>query len=151
MSTTIPFETRGSAVATGVLALSSSTSYMVQSTLYVTNVSGADVSCKVTFYDQDGNDMSSILSVYSGNNSGVGNTTISTGNAPFSLPAGNTRSISTYKTNLNKRIMGHAVIEWSSENGTIRKALIAEGRRITSSGSNSAYGSTITVNGGQPF
>jgi len=55
-----------------------------------------------------------------------------------------------YKANLNKCILGHAVIEWSSENANTRKALIAT-MKVIKYQTDQAFASMVTVNGGDPF
>ncbi len=145
------FETRGSAIATGIIAISSSTSYQIKPTMLLSNISGVDVECRVTVFDQDGNNVSSINDVYSGNSSGTNAVLVSTGAAAFTIPAGATRNINMWDSNMNKQIIGHALIEWSSADGNVRKALIGGGRVITTNGGYSSYSTTFSVNGGMPF
>ncbi len=148
---TANFEARGSAVATGFLSTSSSTTYKEMTTMMVSNISGVDVDCKVTIYDSNGNDISSIIDVYKDNTSSTSAILVSSGSVPFTIPAGATRKVNTWKPNMNKQLFGHILIEWSTEDGNVRKALIAEGRLVSTNGSGPAYSSTLNINSGQPF
>ncbi len=145
------FETRGSAVALG-LYTSSKTSdgsdYRIPIYL-VTNISGSAVTCRIKAYDHDGNDISSIIDVFTGNNTSAAAVSVSTGAASFSLPAGATRFVRVWDSGMNKITYGHAVIEWSSEDSKVKKPLMAFGHWYRE-GTGIASGS-ITVNGGQPF
>lgn len=142
------FCARGSAVVTGMhTSYSSSTVYDV-SNIWITNVAGAAVSCRVTVYDHDGQDVTSLCSIYTGGNAGSSEL-VASGTGSFELPAGSTRLFKFYGKNSSKVIHGHAVIEWASEDTTIRKALIAVvGRRLQR---NSAGWGMFQVNNGQPF
>lgn len=145
------FETRGSAVATAIQPISSSTTYAVKPSIFLTNISGADIECRVKMYDHNGNDVSSIIKILTGNDSGTGSVDVAYGSDVFSMPAGSSRLVSLWTSNMNKRIIGHAVIEWGSEDPNVRKALLAEGRRITTNGTGPAYACSVQVNGGMPF
>jgi len=144
------FETRGSAVVNSMRArYYNSISYVV-SHLWITNITGSDVTCRVSFYDHAGNDVTSYCKVLSGSESSADHVTISTGTGTFELPAGQSRFVSLGLSNTNRNIQGYAVIEWSSADSLVRKPLIAVGSCYTRSGDRAGY-MTIPINGGQPF
>ena len=144
------FEVRGSAIVPNMGAVYSTSAALVRSYIFVTNVSGGDVDCRITFYDHAGNDVTSYCSVYSGNTSGKDPVTIASGSGTFELPAGESRYARLSVSDTSKYIQGYAVVEWASSNTTIRKALIAFAK---SYGVNGDRGTElgIQVNGGQPF
>ncbi|MGL1864225.1 MAG: hypothetical protein OCC46_17045 [Pseudodesulfovibrio sp.] len=142
------FEARGSAVVTGMQARDSTWDDI--SNIYVTNITGSDVSCRITVYDHNGNDVTSLCKVYTGASAGGGMVLVSSGTGTLDLPASNSRSIQFSKSGAAGIIIGHAVIEWSSEDTKLRKALIANMWKIQASG-DKTYGSMVTINGGQSF
>ncbi|MGL1863537.1 MAG: hypothetical protein OCC46_13520 [Pseudodesulfovibrio sp.] len=144
------FEARGSAIVPGLQMHSSSSSVLSYSVIRVTNTSGSDVSCRVSVYDHNGADVSSLCSVITGNSSAASATTLSTGTGLFSLPAGHSRYIWIYKSNWNKVMYGHAVIEWDSEDTSARKALVVSGERYINYGTK-AISVMLPVIGAQPF
>jgi len=143
-------EARGSAVVTGMRAKHRSSTDFQHSIIWVTNITGSDVECRVNFFDHAGDDVTSYCTVYSGNASSNAAVTIATGTGTFDLPAGETRYVYLTMPNTSRLIQGHAVIEWASTNPHLRKALIAAGEcRVVSSALKQAAG--FTINGGQPF
>ena len=146
------FEARGSAVGMAVYTASSSTTLSCGIPSYwVTNISGSEITCRFKVYDHDGNDISSLIDVFTGNNTASSAVMLTSGAQPFTLPAGATRFVRIWDENMDKLIHGHAVIEWSSEDPNIKKALMAIGRWYHYSKSNYALAGSIPVNGGQPF
>ncbi len=145
------FETRGSAVVTGIqVASSSSSTAYTSSGIWVTNISGTDVTCKITAFNHYGDDISSYIDVLVGSATSTGSSTLGSGGGAFSLPANETRMVRIYDSGLNKSHYGYALIEWSSEDATVRKAIIAQGNRYTYM-SGALQSSTLAVNSGQPF
>lgn len=144
------FQTRGSAVVTGMDSRYIHSTAREESNFWITNIAGSTVTCRVTFYDHDGNDITSYCSIYSGNNSNGSSVLIASGTGTFTLPAAATRYVQLSVGTASKCIRGHAVIEWTSEDTSIRKALIAQGRRNRIEGDRSEAIS-ISVNNGQAF
>lgn len=144
------FEAKGSAVVPGVLTLSGNSTTRFMDFLYISNISGNDVDCRVLVYDHDGNDVSALCDIVTGNNSGISDVTLAPNTNEFTLPAGATRSIRIWDSNMNKVIYGHAVIEWDSSNTKMRTALIATGDRVMDNvGQRSS--TIMPINGGLPF
>ncbi|WP_147822615.1 hypothetical protein [Salidesulfovibrio onnuriiensis] len=141
------FVSHGSAVVTGIQCRKGTWTDVFN--LFVTNISGSEVTVKVTLFDHDGNDRSSICKVSTGSASGNGATSVSTGTGTFTLPAGATRIVAA-PSSLNGMIYGHAVIEWTSADSRLKKALMATLQKTISYGDKS-YGFMANVNGGQPF
>ena len=145
-------DTSGSAIMPGVMSTWASSSTYVFSTAYITNISGSDVTCEVTWYDHDGNDVTQYCKVYSGNSSGKSNVLIASGTGTFTLPAGATRFVHFYCQNQLLALYGHAVIKWTSTNPSLRQALIAIGRVHGNSTSHSTQNAfALPINDNKPF
>ena len=142
----------GGAIMPGITSVWGSSTTYVFSTAYITNISGSDVTCDVTWFDHDGNDATQYCKVYSGNTNGTSNVLIASGTGTFPLPAGATRFVHFYSQNQYKALYGHAVIKWSSTNPSLRQALIANGRVIGTSSSNGTQNAfTLPINDNKPF
>lgn len=146
----VGFNARGSAVVNGVKLTSSGSTTYIETRIYVTNITGSQVTGRVTIYDQDGNDVTSYCSVYTGDQSSKNIKLLESGTGTFELPAASTRVVRFCKANLNKCIVGHAVIEWSSDDTHLRKALIATSMRIKYQ-TDQAFSTMVTANGGNSF
>lgn len=137
------FNSKGSLIVPGMYATYVSSTYEAASHIFLSNVTGSSVDVKVTVYDQDGNDIT------------TGHSMIIAGAAPtlggtFTLPAYSTRLFKFYNSIANQHIYGHAVVEWTSADSRVRKALIGtmyRQQKIGSSYTNTDY----VLNGGQPF
>ncbi|WP_147820515.1 hypothetical protein [Salidesulfovibrio onnuriiensis] len=139
------FNAKGSALIPGMVARHKD-GYMDYTNLILTNITGSPVTCKVTVYDHNGNDVTADNSrVVSGNFQ-----TISTGTGTFELPANSTRVYQFWKKNSNTMIHGHAIVEWTSSDNTHRKALIGTVRHFREKG-DKAFGTSLLINNGQPF
>lgn len=146
------FNGRGSAIVNNVRAYNPNSTYNEQTEFAVTNISGSAVTCRVTVYDHDGTDVTSICNVYSGNKNSTSSALIASGTGQFELPAGNTRVVSFHAADASVGIIyGHAVIEWSSADTNLRKALIASLRVFARTGADSTGTSLTMINNGQPF
>lgn len=80
------FECRGSAVVPGIKTFSSSSSVHSVTTLFVSNITGSDVACKVTVYDHNGNDVSYLCDILTGNDASSSVVTLASGTGEFFLP-----------------------------------------------------------------
>ncbi|QJB56149.1 hypothetical protein [Pseudodesulfovibrio sp. zrk46] len=139
------FGAQGGTVVPGLLTYYSSTTANAASHLYVSNVSGSNVTCKVTVFDKDGNDVTASYSqVFSGG------TNVSTGTGTFDLPAGSTRMYRFKTSQGGGSIYAYALIEWKSDDPRLRKALVAMHYRQQAIGSSYQMSDT-SVNGGMPF
>jgi len=145
-------EQSGNAIMPGIVSVWGSSTTAVFTTAYITNISATDVTCIVTWYDHDGNDVTNYCKVYSGNNSSTSNQLIASGTGTFTLPAGSTRFVHFYSQNQLKALYGHAVIKWTSTNSKLRQALIATGRVIGTSSSNDTQNAySIPINNNKAF
>ncbi len=103
---------------------------------YFTNITGSAVQCKLTVFDHNGNDVSSLCSVYTG---GSSQTEVSRGTGSFELPAYSTRYIVFGAINNTiTSIYGYGIIKWTSNDPNLSKALIGTCGEIA-------------INNGQPF
>ena len=73
---------------------------------------------------------------------------VATGTGSFSLPASATRVVN-MPSNISGVLYGHVLIEWTSEDTHLRKALIATLTQVKSGSLEVGY--AVPVNGGQPF
>lgn len=145
------FTARGKAVATGIFSYYLSPDVYYMGNVYVSNISKADVTCRVTVYDSEGNDVSSLFSVYAGNKDPQ--ILVGSASEPFAIPPSCTRDVNLFSKKPNTYIMGYAVIEWDSDDTSVQKPLMAEvwkQQRVKNDGK-SAFCAATTVNGGQPF
>jgi len=141
----------GSAVTTGIFSYYLSPDKYYMGNIYVTNISNADVTCRVTVYDSEGNDVSSLFKVYAGNKDPQ--ILVGSVSEPFPIPASCTRDVNLFSDAPNTYVLGHAVIEWTSDDPSVQKPLMAEvwrQQRVNSEGK-SAFCAATLVNGGQPF
>ncbi|WP_147822612.1 hypothetical protein [Salidesulfovibrio onnuriiensis] len=141
------FNAKGSAVVTGIVSYYADNQWRDFNSFWVTNISSSAVTCRVRVFDQDGMDVTNFCSVSTGS-SGKKFKTIATGTGTFELPAGATRMVHFIAT--NHAIMGHAIIDWTSEDNNLRKALISTFRMYKTE-ANRGFMSTTPVNNGQPF
>lgn len=150
VSSATAFETRGSALMPCVDVRYNGPSSIHSTYISVTNITGSEIDCRVKFRDHAGDDVTSYCTVLSGNSSGIGAVTISTGTGLFTLPAGETRLVRLAIGNTSRYIIGHATIEWSSVDPNLRKAIVAHGYRFTVYNNRGAE-AAIPVNNGLPF
>ncbi len=145
------FEARGSAVITGVAGrVGSSSTYYDFTEVNVTNIAGSAVTVRVKVYDHDGTDVTQYCTVYTGDSSRPSIVTIATGTGTFELQPAATRKVLFQLAVTNKNIFGHAVIEWSSTDEKLRKAIIAHARREKRHG-DVAHTTSLSVDNGQAF
>lgn len=142
------FNAQGSALVPGLMARHRNANYYIQSNLIISNITDSAVTCRVMVFDHDGNDISSYCYVTTGDNS-TEFKKISTGVNSFEIPAHSTRGFYFFKANMQKSVLGHAVIEWTSDNKRLRKALIASSGLDAIAGQ--YYSNRAFVNNGQPF
>ncbi|MBG0774165.1 hypothetical protein [Oleidesulfovibrio alaskensis] len=141
------FQPRGRALVTGVEARDEAWDFITN--LFITNISESDVTCRVTVYDHDGKDVSSLCNVFTGNRIGAP-VQLRAGNGSFALPPGATRMVRIWAQGMVPVVFGHAVIEWTGADAQTDKALIAAIKTVRSGGGGT-YGFMSQVNGGQPF
>ena len=144
------FQARGSAIVTGMMTRYVDLTNGYSSTLAITNITGSPVKVRVTFYDHDGNDVTSYCSIFSGSSVDNSPQLVAAGTGLFDLPAASTRYANLAIHDTSRFIYGHAVIEWASTDPHLRKALISSG--LTSTRIQSIPTRYYRpVNGGQPF
>lgn len=116
--------------------------------LTVTNITGVPVRCKITLYDDQGNDISNYGRVCAGGTTNW--TTVATNTGEFELPAHSSRFFYATTSGAQKCIVGYAVIQWTSDDPMLQNALIAGGHMIRSDVAARA-GGKFFVNNGKPF
>ncbi|MDC7217953.1 MAG: hypothetical protein PQJ28_02905 [Spirochaetales bacterium] len=118
--------------------------------IYLSNITSSNLKCKVTPFDHDGYEVPQYLNVLSGNNSGS-SAHISVGVEEFDIPAHSTRCVTIKVTDSVKAIYGYALIEWSSDDSVLRRALIGDVRKYGLGAGGQPYGGHYPLNNGQPF
>lgn len=142
----------GKAMVCGLMShYVTSSGNFVQFAISVSNTTDVEVDCNITLYNQDGDTSSTSYGTVSEPNSSTasGSITITTG-GEFTLPAHSTRHYCFNIASGMPNFAGYAVIEWTSSNTTIRKALLASMQRGSRNGS-SYHSQQVLVNGGQLF
>lgn len=142
------FNVKGSAFVPNIYTYRTSNTNWRNSHMHISNITDSEVTCRVTVYDGDGNDLSSFSKVLK-DGGGTTSTLVTSGTGTFTIPAQSTRVFSFHYDNLNKFVMGHATIEWTSTNKTLHKALVAGYRSRTVH--NSSFEAQFAINNGQPF
>lgn len=144
------FNAQGSALVPNLTFIQTTRNNFIYQYINVTNITGSTVQCRATVYDHNGNDITSLIKVYSGSEGADNFSTISTGTGDFEIPAHSTRMFCL--TEFPKMvIVGYAVIEWNSSDSQLRKALIAGGRFLRRTNVNRESGGNYLINNGQPF
>ncbi len=117
---------------------------------YLTNITDTEVSCTVNFYSSDGEAYNSVLKVYKGNKTGSSVILTDESNS-FKIPAHSTRCVEFKDLSKKNNTFGYAVIEWSSADTMVNKALIGSLRKYGRAGAGTLFGTCSEINGGQPF
>ncbi|WP_147822610.1 hypothetical protein [Salidesulfovibrio onnuriiensis] len=140
------FNAQGSALVPDVKSRYGNNSQFIITCMTISNITDSAVTCRVNVYDDFGNDVSTSCHVSVGGVAG-GFKYESTGQNTFELAAHATRTYVFKSSSIG--MAGYAVIEWTSTNKKLRKALIASSRYEGMAGS--YFASRSLVNNGQPF
>lgn len=120
-------------------------------TLSLSNITDEEIECTVRFFDSDGNDNGALVKIYKGSNDAYSTGAYTSGNT-FTIPAHGTRLVGISSGPQQCFVIGHAILEWKSNNDRIGKALIGGIRYLQRSGTSYSYGiSHGYLNNGQPF
>ncbi len=138
------FNAKGSIIVPNIWTYNTSSSSWVFSYINLSNITGTDVQCKVTVYDNDGNDVTHFSKVYTSGQSIY--TEVSSGTGEFDIPAHASRI---YSIKGSQPISGYAVVEWKSSDPKLRKALLAGMTMLYNYGGVSV--GICELNNGQPF
>ncbi len=143
------FSAQGSALVPGLNFLYYDSHHYQFADLNLTNITDKRVQCKVSFYDHAGNDITYFGIIYSGGSNAV---IVSTGTGDFELPAHSSRIFS-LRTSTPIWTLAYAVVEWTSDDPMLRKALIGRTRMwgYGGDGGSFPYQSSTLINTGQPF
>ena len=115
------FNAQGSAVAPGLLFAYRGAGDWTSPYIILNNITDKSVQCRVTVYNQDGTDVTSFGYVLTGGSSWI---TVSSGTGDMEIPAYSTRIYSINPSGGQKAIMGHATIQWKSDDVKLRNALV---------------------------
>lgn len=119
--------------------------------IFVSNVTSVDVTCNITVYDQNGStNCTSYGDVYAASTSGSGWVEEYSGTGEFALSAHSSRVYMINPSSSMPNAMYYVVIEWVSNDETLRKAVIASARSVQNIGG-AYFTSQTSVNGGQIF
>lgn len=142
------FNAQGSALVPGLQYFNNSGSLEINENIFLSNITNSEVTCKVTIYDHDGNDVTVHSTVYTGSQD-ASVPVVATGTGTFKIPAHSTRFLRFYDS-ANKNLLAYAVVEWTSTDTRARKALIGVVKTYSRNGS-SSNASKYLINNGQPF
>lgn len=140
------FNAKGSTLVSDVLCRNKSDSQFFKTNLSISNITSSNVTCRVKVYDHNGDDVSTSCSIWVGSPTGSF-VSVSSGKNVFEIPAHSSR-IYSFLTD-QKSVVGYAVIEWTSDNEDLRKALIATKRY--EGVSRECFAAMCNINSGQPF
>ncbi|SMF28353.1 hypothetical protein [Desulfovibrio gilichinskyi] len=115
--------------------------------IIISNITAEKVQCRVTMYNHDGSDVTSLGYVMTGGTNWVA---VSHGVGDFDLPAYSSRIYSLLPSGGTKAIVGYATIEWKSDNVKLRKALVGGVMRYRAHPGGAAE-SQVLINHGDPF
>ncbi|TIH12943.1 hypothetical protein D0S45_16610 [Marinifilum sp. JC120] len=145
------FDAQGSALVPNVVYSYHTNNYTQYTDIILSNITSSDVQCKVTVYDHNGNDVTSLCKVSTGSdNTGIPVAVVS-GAELFDIPAHSSRMVVVGRDHIAKYIIGYAVVEWKSSDTTLRRALIGGVKTPAKSSSYHGKGGTAYINNGQPF
>lgn len=145
------FVATGSAVVPGVITRYVESGRYTNCNIYISNTTDSEIICKVTFYDHNGNDVTSTYGkVYSAGGASSSAVEVYSSDGEFTLPALSTRMFRASSTSVHS-VQGFAVIEWHSSNSTLRKALAAYAKVVDYAGSYQKDAGAFAVDGGQIF
>lgn len=142
------FVADGSAIVPSVLTKFVSASNRNWTQLVLTNTTGVDVTCKVTFFDGSGNDITTSLCYVAQvvNGSSIA---VSVSDGEFTLPALSTVYIST-SLGTTCFYWGFATVQWRSDSTPLSKAII--GTAVYNQYNGGTYNqSRIAINNGEVF
>ncbi|WP_432738341.1 hypothetical protein [Maridesulfovibrio sp. FT414] len=142
------FVQQGGMIVPGITYVKAGT-YIVHSSIFLTNVTNEVVRCNVTFYDQDGNDINNLAKVYTGSASSAP-LLLATGSGEWDIPAHSTRIFQLDSLPSDAWKFGHADIRWSSMDPKPHKALVGA-LWLTGASSTGNFSSSAFINNGQPF
>ena len=142
------FNAQGSVVVPGIINMVTS-GYWQSPYMVLSNITDKTISCKVTAYDHDGNDVTNSYGKVITGGSGQP-TVIAYGTGEFEIPAYSTRTFYLSHSGASRYIMGYAKIEWKSTDTKLKYALIGSMFR------NRIYNGRVSeadvpINNGQPF
>lgn len=145
------FAADGSAIVPGVRTRYTQSTKFYSTAIQVTNTTSCNVECKATFYDQDGNNVTStfLRVTKTDGTSSDSSTTITDVDGQFTLPARSTYNL-VFSISSPHRVDGFATIEWRCDSDTIQKALSATSRTFFTIDGNVNM-SQVPVNGGELF
>ncbi|ACS78228.1 hypothetical protein [Maridesulfovibrio salexigens] len=144
------FNAQGSAVVAGVDHRYVSNVNFYSTSLRLSNITGETVQCKVTVFNHDGEDISSYGTIRTGGSPNYQE--LASGTDTFDIPPYSTRSYELKSSRLNQSVYGYAVVEWTSNNPKLRKALIGVVTRLMVRPADVSTSQTERdINNGRPF
>lgn len=121
-----------------------SSKYYYWTMVSLSNVTGSDVKCRVTPYNDNGAEVPQYIEVE------TSTAVIGNGISEFDIPAHSTRYVRVRVKNTKKNVGGYALIEWSSTDTVARRALLG-GVRTNGYSWEGPLGGEYLLNNGQLF
>ncbi|WP_421899315.1 hypothetical protein [Maridesulfovibrio sp.] len=143
------FVPQGSVIVPGLESVFISSKSNWATYMALTNITNDAISCRVIVYDQNGNDVTYRTKIMTGSASS-GWVVIAAGTSDFEIPAHSTRKFVLQAVGSKEVIIGHATIQWSSNDPLPHTALIGSARTGGYVDSK-IFATNIPINNGQPF
>ncbi|WP_291327442.1 hypothetical protein [Desulfovibrio sp. UCD-KL4C] len=145
------FNAQGSTVVPNIHSAYVHSHAFANTYLSISNITNTPVNCKITIYDHEGAEITSLGKVLTGNYVSGSGVTVPFIEGVFEIPAYGTRFYVLADTAAHL-IHGHATIKWNSNDPKMSKALIGALKHYGQVGSVHAVQSgTSMINNGQPF
>ncbi|WP_291329918.1 hypothetical protein [Desulfovibrio sp. UCD-KL4C] len=144
------FKAQGSALVAGIDHRYVSVLDFYATSLRLSNITGEPVQCKVTVFNHNGEDITSYGHVLTGGSSDL--QVILGGTGTFDIPPYSSRIYELKSSTLKQSVTGYAIVEWTSDNSKLRKALIGVITRLRVRPADASTSQTERdINNGQPF
>ncbi len=116
------FVPQGSAIVPDVTAWQKDSTNSEYTKLHLTNITGSNIHVKIKVYNHDGLDVTYYGKVYTGSST-YKYVTVASGTGEFDMPAHSSR-VFLFVAPSQMLICGNAVVEWSSDDMQLHKALL---------------------------
>ncbi|WP_291325153.1 hypothetical protein [Desulfovibrio sp. UCD-KL4C] len=113
--------------------------------MYLSNITDKNINCKISVYDQNGNDISSYGYVMTVIPNSTGYQYVASGSQAFDIAA-HSSCYFKYSGTFNARTFGYAVVKWNSSDALMTKALVGAVEY-----SSEMSGGNVYINNGHPF
>ena len=121
------------------------------SKLYLSNITDEEIECSIRFYNDEGIDISARADVYKGSSTTGALVLEHSQTDTFTIPPRGSRVAQYYDATATRYEFGYAIVQWSSTNPAIGKAMLGNHRTLGRGGNGTISYTTDLINNGQPF